>query len=255
MIHRMAPSVNLIANSANLGVATALNQGTCWAHQHGFRFALLLDQDSEPMDSMVETMAKIYDDFAPKDKLAVVAANSYNKESHRIAVEIPAQNEEDWIEVKQAITSGSLICLQAFRDIGPFRDDFFIDSVDFEYCLRARRKGYRIILSVEPLMYHSAGTPQKRNLLGRTVWTLNHDTVRCYYIARNYIVLSRKYLLLEPRWTLSYSWATLKWFIKLCCFETDRLNKLKQIASGIKHGLAGISKHSLEHKDQYYSFD
>ncbi|MBN2006826.1 MAG: glycosyltransferase family 2 protein [Anaerolineae bacterium] len=255
MMHRLTPTINLIANSVNLGVATALNQGVCWAHQHGHKFALLLDQDSEPMDSMVETLVKIYNGFVPKDKLAMVAANSYNKESHRIDIEVPAQNGEDWGEVKQAITSGSLIRLQAFRDVGPFRDDFFIDGVDFEYCLRARRKGYKIILSVEPLMYHSAGIPQKHTLMGKTVWTLNHNATRCYYITRNYIVLLREYFFRDPKWIILYSWSTLKWFAKLCFFETDRIHKLGQVFIGIGHGFVGRSKHTLEHKKQFYSFE
>lgn len=41
-------------------------------------------------------------------------------------------------ERKTLITSGMLIPLSLFGKIGMFREDYFIDSVDHEFCLRAR---------------------------------------------------------------------------------------------------------------------
>ena len=48
-----SPSVKIISNRDNLGVAKALNIGLDYSLQAGYRFALLLDQDSLPTDTMV----------------------------------------------------------------------------------------------------------------------------------------------------------------------------------------------------------
>ena len=55
------------------------------------------------------------------------------------------------------ISSGSLVSLEALREIGPFREDFFIDMVDTEWSLRgwARGRGSWIAESVP--MRHALG--------------------------------------------------------------------------------------------------
>jgi len=49
--------------------------------------------------------------------------------------------------------------------IGVFREEFFIDRVDFEYCLRAKARGYCVIRTRKPLMSHTIGTPTAHRLL------------------------------------------------------------------------------------------
>ena len=57
------------------------------------------------------------------------------------------------------ITSGSLLALAVFRRVGPMREDFFIDAVDFQYCLRLRRHGYKVIETLLPTLIHPIGAP------------------------------------------------------------------------------------------------
>src|SRR4030095_5315976 len=72
--------------------------------------------------------------------------------------EAPASDEPGAsIERRTVITSGTLLSLNAYDAIGRFRDDFFIDGIDHEYCLRARAKRYRILLMLAPLLVHSIG--------------------------------------------------------------------------------------------------
>src|SRR6202044_2225279 len=98
-----------------------------------------------------------------------------------------------WEEVKSVITSGSLIPLAVHAAVGAFRDEFFIDYVDSEYCFRARAQGYRVIRTTQPLMSHTIGAPTRHSLLGLSKWTTNHSPDRRYYIARNDTVMLREY--------------------------------------------------------------
>jgi rhamnosyltransferase len=85
--------------------------------------------------------------------------------------------------------------------IGGFREDYFIDQVDHEFCLRARAHGHQVVISRKPVMAHSVGE-------SGGVWMPwlgvlpNHPPVRKYYIARNTVVTVKGYWRREPQWCL-----------------------------------------------------
>ncbi len=54
-------------------------------------------------------------------------------------------------------TSGSLVDLAAHAQIGPFRDDFFIDAVDLEWCFRAWARGWSCWMDPGTAIPHSVG--------------------------------------------------------------------------------------------------
>ena len=142
-----------------------------------------------------------------------------------------------WREEDSIITSGSLVSLTAFETIGPFREEFFIDLVDTEYCLRARSKGYRVILSLKPTMCHSIGAPSAHTILGKNTGTSNQPAFRFYYMIRNHVVLAREYLLKEPGFVTRTLYSKIKTVVLMSLFERDRLGKLKCAALGLKDGL------------------
>ncbi len=142
-----------ILNSENLGVATALNQGVRFAKENCFSWALLFDQDTTPEKTMTEELLSVYTDFPHKEKLAIVGSNYYSAYNHRPLYSSIDSGSCRWVENKTIITSGSLLSLRAFDTIGPFRDGFFIDHVNDEYCLRARAKDIMSSLPVNRSWY------------------------------------------------------------------------------------------------------
>ena len=54
------PHIELIKNSENLGVATALNQGVRKALEYEFLWVVAFDQDSVPQPDMVERMLETW---------------------------------------------------------------------------------------------------------------------------------------------------------------------------------------------------
>jgi rhamnosyltransferase len=132
MLRRIAADarVSLVLNPTNLGVASALNRGVESARAAGFAWVLLLDQDSDLHEGMLTSLIEVRAAYPDPGRVAVIGAGF---EETR-----PASPGAAWQEVESVITSGSLIPLALHAAIGPFRDEFFIDYVDSEYCFRAR---------------------------------------------------------------------------------------------------------------------
>jgi rhamnosyltransferase len=186
------PRLVLVLNSENLGLARALNIGIQRAAAQGYSWALLLDQDSRVESDLVTTLIAVYQAFPDKEHLAIIGSGF--RERHRLSPKA-AKFEfsgDEWDEVKEVITSGSLLSLKAYANIGPFREEFFIDYVDSEYCARAAANGYRALKTRRPLMSHSIGRPTPHRLLWMKKWTSNHSADRRYYIARNHTVMVRE---------------------------------------------------------------
>src|SRR5580698_2753121 len=158
------PGVHLIRNGENLGVATALNQGMRYASQAGYDWALTLDQDTVPDAGIVEGLAFAYASCPFRDAVAIVGSAylEAGKEIPRQSLESRSNISEadgSWLEGKIAITAGSLLSLSAYRAVGAFRDDYFIDCVDMEYCLRVRSRGLKVIIATKALMVQKIGQP------------------------------------------------------------------------------------------------
>jgi rhamnosyltransferase len=239
MLRKTASRLNmsLILNSENLGLAAALNIGVARAIEDGYEWALLFDQDTVPGDNMLEGLREAYDDFPRKDKLAVIGSNYRESHSGNLRFSKALRNGCSWRERRVVITSGSLLSLPIYGKLGPFRNEYFIDCVDLEYCLRARSKGFEVIATSKPLMVHGIGQPARHRLPWREIDVSNHSRVRRYYMIRNNIDMARRYFLREPAWVLASLWTRFKSILVLCVFEGDRLAKVRYSAMGLVDGL------------------
>ncbi|MDP3088579.1 MAG: glycosyltransferase family 2 protein [Methylotenera sp.] len=234
-----SPSINIIFNNENLGIAKALNIGISLAEKNGYQFAILFDQDSKPNKDLAANLCKIYSAHPNTEKIALIGANYDNvlknaekKPSHQLNAKC------EWHEVKRVITSGSLLSFTAYQKIGPFREDFFIDLVDIEYCMRARKLGYSILRSNRVLMLHSIGYPSKHLLFGKTIWATNHTAIRRYYYARNYVAIQREYgNYILGWWAIKSLKKCIRQSFIIILFEQHKLDNLAAIAKGWWHGM------------------
>jgi rhamnosyltransferase len=240
-LQHLADSLNvpIILNRRNYGVACALNQGAQWATQQGYRWILSLDQDTVVAPDMVESLAAVYHAFPDPGSLAVIGANYTSSVNGKPATESQEGDSCGGEEVKTVITSGSLISLRAFHEIGGFRDEFFVDCVDLEYCLRARSHGFRIMMTSKPLMQHSIGNATEHGLPWRKTATSNHSPWRQYFMTRNTLILAREYLDSEPGWVLATLWSRTKSLLLICLFEKACLRKLTYSLLGVLDAFRG----------------
>ena len=233
--------VTLIANHRNLGVASALNIGIRQAVRLGFSAALLLDQDTWVSHELVETLLDVYTSHPERERLAVIGSGfeDIGKPSDLLALQPPPATQA-WVDVDSVITSGSLLPLAIHALVGPFREEFFIDHVDTEYCSRARARGFKIVKTRRTLMTQLIGAPTGHQFLWMRKWTTNHSADRRYYMARNGTVMLREFG--NYRCGL---WAakSLQRCIRLCkritLYETDKLAKIAAVCAGWRDGVRG----------------
>jgi rhamnopyranosyl-N-acetylglucosaminyl-diphospho-decaprenol beta-1,3/1,4-galactofuranosyltransferase len=88
-----------------------------------------------------------------------------------------------------AIASGLLVRRELVEQIGLPRADFFMDFFDFEYCLRARSRGYRIAVVNRVQLSHQVGEARAARLPGYSGLWPNHAPWREYYMCRNLVYL------------------------------------------------------------------
>ncbi len=233
------PSITLALNPDNLGIAGALNIGIERAAALGFAWVLLLDQDTCVEEGMVRDLFTARAAFPDKEQLAVIGSGfmDVNKGSIEASYDAPA---DAWEEVKVAITSGSLIPLAAHAVVGPFREEFFIDSVDVDYCFRARAKGFRVIRTRRVLMSHAIGAATRHSVLWMKKWTSNHSAERRYYIARNDTVLLREYGNYRfGLWVLKSFARSFRLCKRIVLYEGGKTGKLIAVVQGWVDGMRG----------------
>jgi len=232
--------LHIVPNSKNLGIATALNQGVNWATDHGFDWALLLDQDSELSLAMVEGLCSAYAADDRPNRLAALGANFEMRHLSGPAIRVPAGKALQ--NVVAIATSGTLLRLAAFGEVGPFRDEFFIDSVDNEYCIRLRAANWRVAITAQPLMRHSFGDARAIHVFGYHLSHTNHSPLRRYYGTRNGLVVIREYIFSrEFGWTMTQIRRLIQEAALITLFEANRRAKLKAMALGAWHFLCGRS--------------
>ena len=236
------PKINVVFNDENLGLARALNIGMQRAAALQYSWVLLLDQDSRVDRDMVYRLSSIQASFPDPARLGVIGSNygDIGERTSGATAPDPESPGESWDDVEQVITSGSLLSLPAHLAIGPFREDFFIDYVDEEYCLRARAKGYRVIRSRRELMSHVIGAPTAHWFLGFRKCTSNHGPDRRYYIARNNTVLLREFRNYRGvTWVLKSFGRCLRLCKRIALYENMKSRKIAAVMHGWWDGVHG----------------
>jgi rhamnosyltransferase len=178
--------ITFIHDGRNEGIAKRLNQACTLAINEGFEGLLTMDQDSYFDGSSIRHYLQCIENFHKKEQVSMFGVNYENQ----------TQKEScDFINVKSLITSGSVINLNSYKQIGEFDENLFIDFVDTEYCFNSVQKGYAIIQFPNIFMHHEIGTvSQQRSLknLKKSSRSI-HSASRLYYMTRNLLYLNKKY--------------------------------------------------------------
>lgn len=232
---RHPDEVTVLLNRENKGVAAALNQGVSFALPRGFEWILTLDQDSLAEDRMVAKMLEEYGKYEPKDKVGIVAPRSILVTEGGVSRAVDKAAASNFEEVELIHTSGNLVKASTFARMGLFREDFFIDQVDYEFCFRLRKAGLRIIVATGPVMNHRLGDLRSARFLNRQVFPSNHSAYRRYYMARNALVLSRE--VKDWRFIRRSCNFFLMDSIKIILYENSKRAKLWYMLKGVWDGL------------------
>ncbi len=197
---RNDPSVHCLPLGNNLGVATAQNAGIAWAREQGADYVVLFDQDSEPAPDMIERLVEAAEAMAAQGYAVAAVGPRYLDARQNnpppfirvrgLQLERCACTEPDAIvPVDHLISSGCLIPMTTLDAVGDMANALFIDYVDIEWGLRAKRFGYQSFGVCNAAMRHSLGE-HPINFFGRQIPL--HSPLRHYYHFRNAVWLYRQ---------------------------------------------------------------
>lgn len=223
-------NATLIANKKNEGQGMALNQGIREARRRNASWVLMMDQDSVPAPDMVEELIKAYRATKDKKRVALIGTNFTYRTSGRLAYKNECAGKV-FFEREGIQISGSLLSLAAYEAIGPFRENFFIDYIDTEYCLRLADKKFKGIIACNAHMTHDLGEK------GKHTATANYNALRRYYRTRNECILMREYALKKPWWTIKHAGYMIYEWSLILTTEEDRMSKISSAFLGIKDAI------------------
>lgn len=222
--NEVAPNIEYCKNDTNIGLSKALNLGIkrCIAAVDCTHIALF-DQDSTPDDAMfVNLLAQL--EKANNDVVAV-SPQIIDVKKEKV------DNIHEVDEVDVVITSGSLYSKDAFEKVGLMDETLFIDYIDYEWCLRAKSKGYKILRVNNAHLNHNMGDSFVR-VLGMSK-PLHTNKLRHFYIIRNQLImLNRDYI--SFKWKCAH---TIKLFYRIPSYiilSNNKITTIKMINKAIK---------------------
>lgn len=227
--------VELVRNERNLGIAAALNVGIKRNLAIGCQWIATFDQDSTVGSDYFAELLRALENFRDREAVGLLAPNHLFDEQQATS---SATNHESTVRTA-VITSGSVIRADAFGLIGFYDERLFIDYVDFDFCLRLKEFGLKVLQAEKVWLKHRLGTPESHRLFGIRITIKSHRPWRRYYIMRNRILMYRRYVLSSPGWVIvDFGWLFLD-LAKILLFEDSKMAKLRNVAKGIAHGLLG----------------
>jgi rhamnosyltransferase len=167
--HRFAPGQTdglvVLQDGCNKGLGVALNAGLAEALRQGCDAVVLFDQDSSPRPDFIPALLEGLAAAGPR---AIVGPLLVDDAETSPDARPPGAGHAPIIDDVTCIaTSGMCFRLHGLAPDDRFTEDFFLDFVDFDWCWRLRRQGWRICRLRSLQMPHRLGLGQRR-LLGLT---------------------------------------------------------------------------------------
>lgn len=223
--------VRVLRSGRNGGLAGALN-AAIRALPAETEAVLVLDQDSVLPAGMVSALAAHLTD----PTIGVIAPTPVDA-ADGTTYDRFSPTGGGLVDRDTVITSGMIVRRAVLEAAGPFRDEFFVDWVDNDFCLRLRRNGVRIVQDMTTVLPHSIGDRREHRFLGRTVRVLRYSAWRHYWIARNGLVMIRENLRSDPGWCLQAFLYIGRQALTTAVFEPSRAKNVKAILRGVRDGL------------------
>lgn len=227
-------------SNKNNGIAWALNQIFRMSAQYGIQWILTLDQDSVcPPDIINDYRRYLCATGAEATKAKTSSADTHIGILCPTIVDKNAGviegGSDEPAPIKRCITSGSFTSCAAWKAVRGFDEKMFIDGVDFDFCDRIRKAGYRIIRVGSIRLTHELGKMTAHRFLFTTVKVQNHVAKRKYYIVRNRFYLARKERNVPD--LLRSFFFVIKFSATIVLFEKGRRAKLHAVFRGMRDGL------------------
>lgn len=190
------PSVEIIKNEQNLGFAGGNNRGIKFALDNSAEYIFLLNPDTTINRNTVKNLLEIIES---DKKIGIVGMKVYSMDNKiwscggeidkkRFTGGLIGFGEKDHglydKEKEVDFISGAAMFVkrEVFENIGPFPRDYFLYYEDVDFCLRAKKAGFKIYFTPHSIVYHDWSS-----IIGKK------SPMKEYFMARNHFLFLEKY--------------------------------------------------------------
>lgn len=196
MVRKSFPTVTIIEMKENTGYAKANNVGISYLLRKGAEYIFILNPDTIVEKHVIRKMV----DYMSKHKrVGIVGPKIYSQEQNiwsaggmidkvRYSGGLIGLGENDYDQyddIKEVdYISGTAMCIkkEIFKKIGFLPEDYFIYYEDVEFCIKAKRAGFKAIYLPDAIIYHDESSYFGKN-----------SPAHQYYMARNHLYFEEKY--------------------------------------------------------------
>jgi len=236
MVRQRFPGVRLIASDSNLGFTRANNVGA--GHSSG-RYILLLNPDTEVLGDALTTMVSYMDShpdvgalgpklrfpdgrIQPSRRRFPTLATAFlestvlqqwfprNRVLQRYYVH--DRNDDEEQDVDWVIGACLLIRRQAWKQVGPLDERFFMYSEELDWCRRLKTAGWRLVYIPSATVMHYEGQSSSQVVPARHIY---FQSSKVFYFRKHHGVLAGETLRLFLLATYVYQLCleALKWLL------------------------------------------
>ncbi len=218
------PKVRLIKNASNLGFSAANNQAL---NQASGRYRVLLNPDTLLLNGTLDRLVE-YLDAHPE--VGIIGAKMVESDGslRRYETWYPSLHsylgnsvmlrlwgDQGSREVEFVSGSCLMIRRETMQQIGPLDEGFFMYAEDVDWCLRAKRAGWKVYHYAEARLFHVAGGSSKGDVAARVV---NIRQAKLYFFKKHYTwasyVLLKGIMLFESLVKIFFDAVTYPWVNK-----------------------------------------
>ncbi|MBX3025622.1 glycosyltransferase family 2 protein [bacterium] len=192
--------ITLIVNDDNLGYVGGNNVGIRYALEHGAEYVFILNSDTKMIANCLEELVRT---MQADPRIAITGAkNLYMqnpaftwgkygilnwgpmlcKTHGRFVRDYPESSPKD---VDWVIGNGCMMSREALEKVGIFDEDFFQVNEDVDWCMRARKLGYRVVYVDTAAIQHRGAS--SADLSKPIVFSYG------YFLGRNAILFAKKH--------------------------------------------------------------
>lgn len=211
----------------NIGLAKALNLGIGRLAELGYKWCMCFDQDISFGNDVVKIYCAHLNRLSKsREKVGIICGQHSYDRGH-------LKNGSGLYRVEWKMTSGSLVNISAFFDIGEYDERLYIDGLDADYCMRLHKKDYEVLECREAIIVHKLGESRYLSCFGKRIYYGWGTPARYYYAARSAVYIDMHYKTLYGKQDL------IKKLIKIVFLFDNKHEYLKAYFRGLKDGIVG----------------
>lgn len=237
------PNVTLITNKENLGFAEGSNIGIRYALEGGADYVFLLNNDAIIDEETVTELVQVAES---DDKIGIIGSRicCYDRPDRiqSAGAHIGIKTGRVWypdygksitttdgkaVDVDAVSGTAMMVKREVIEKVGMLDPTFFCYFEDTDWCIRARKTGYRVVIVPMSKIWHKGGASTGGGATPTSI----------YYSVRNHLlVMNKNYPISDPfhRLFRDLSIIDLSLAYVLLSSKVDRTERIRALWGGIK---------------------